>query len=101
MGDFKPMGPDGLIESVGQELEPCNLQGQSPHAMMAPGSGQWTLRFNYEHPTKLGMLVDISFATPFLGSTELCSEMDESQVENLRDWLSRILDAMNGRTPVT
>lgn len=99
MGDFKPMGPDGLIESVGQGLEPCNPQGQNP-AMIAPSNGQWTLRFNYENPTKLRMLVGINFVAPFPGSAELCSEMDESQVENLRDWLSRILDAMNGRTPV-
>lgn len=100
MGDLKPMRPGGLIESVGQELEPCNPQGQSS-AMMAPSSGQWTLRFNYEKPTTLGMLVDIIFSSPFPSSTELCSEMDENQVENLRDWLSRILDAMNGRTPAT
>lgn len=98
MRDFKPMSPDGLIESVGQELELCNPQGQGP-VSIKPNSGQWTLRFNYEKPTKLGMLVDITFVTPFPVAAELCSEMDESQVENLRDWLSRILDAMNGKTP--
>lgn len=46
------------------------------------------------------MLVEVVFVNPFPISADLCSEMDESQVENLRDWMSRILDVMNGRPAV-
>lgn len=99
MGEFKPMSPDGLVEGVGQELEPCGRPADNTSPIV-PKTGQWSFRFNYEKSTKLLMLVDVTFTNPFPMAAELCSEMDESQVENLRDWLSRILDVMNGRPAV-
>jgi hypothetical protein len=94
---FSDNSPDGLIEGVGQELEPCgsSAEGTSP---IKPKSGQWSFRFNYEEPRRLHVLVQVSFSSPFAITAELCSEMDEPQVENLRDWLTRILDAMNGKS---
>jgi hypothetical protein len=44
------------------------------------------------------MLVDVVISAPIPLSAELCSELHEPEVEELRDWLGRIVDAMNGRS---
>jgi hypothetical protein len=86
----------GLIEAVGQELKPCGQQsGNNPVKL---GNGQWSLRFNFEHPGHLKMLVDVVISAPIPMTAELCSELHEPEVEELRDWLGRIVDAMNGRS---
>lgn len=83
--------PDGLVEAVGQELTPAGGQGNSP---LKPQDGQWTFRFNYADPTKVSVFVTVSFGPPFSLTTDLHSEMNQSQAESLYNWLARVIQAM-------
>jgi hypothetical protein len=87
---------DPLIEGVGQEMKPCGPPPPGSTPIQAKG-GQWSFRFNYEERNKLRMLVEVAFVSPFPIPTEFCSEMNESEVETLKDWLCRVLDVMNGK----
>lgn len=91
MNKFSDASPDGLVEGVGQELEPCTQQSSSP---IQPKNGQWVFRFNHSDAKWLHVNVEVVFGSPFPVICQLCSKMDEYQVESLRDWLSRILDVM-------
>lgn len=84
---------ENLMEGVCQKLEPCGSQAQSPSPIQAK-SGEWSLRFDYEGPTKLSTVVDVILFTPTPMTVELGAGMDKSQVKNLRDWLTRILNVM-------
>lgn len=97
MNKFSDNSPDGLVEGIGQELEPCGPETGSP---LKPKTGQWAFRFNYAEPAKLSVVVDVVFTSPFPVAAQLCSEMNESEVENLKIWLCRVLDVMNGRPAV-
>jgi len=90
---------DGLIESVGQELAPVEIQAQTT-SPVKPKDGNWSFQFDHRHPLKLSMLVDVVFTSPFPFVAELRSHMNEAQVENLWDWLSHVLDVMNRRPVV-
>jgi hypothetical protein len=90
MKNFSDM--DGLVEGIGQELKPVGPQTNAP---MQPQDGQWTIRFNYADVSKVFVFVTVTFGAPFALTAELSSEMNESQVENLKSWLTRVLTAMN------
>src|SRR6185436_1288302 len=90
---------DGLIESVGQELAPVEIQAQTT-SPVKPKDGNWSFQFDHRNPSLLSMLVDVVFTSPFPFVAELRSGMDEAQVENLWDWLSHVLDVMNRRPVV-
>lgn len=95
MSELKSVARQGLIEAVGQELKPCGQQsGMTPVKL---GNGQWNLRFNFEHPGLVKMRVDVVLSSPLAMTAELCSELHEKEVEELRDWLSRVIDQMNGK----
>jgi len=81
---------DGLTEGVGQTLGPASGQN-SPLKVQ---DGQWTFRFNYADPTKVLVVVSISFGPPFSLSADLSSEMNQAQVESLNQWLARVQAAM-------
>jgi hypothetical protein len=85
------ISPDGLVEGVGQELVPASGQGSSP---LKPQDGQWTFRFNYADTSKVSVFVTITFGPPFSLTADLSSEMNQSQVESLNAWLSRVAAAM-------
>ena len=82
---------DGLVECVGQELKPAGGQGNSP---LKPQDGQWTFRFNYTDPSKVGVSVTVSFGPPFSLTTDLHAEMNLYQAESLYNWLARVIQAM-------
>ena len=82
---------DGLSEGVGQQLEPSGSQNNPP---LKPQGGQWSFRFNYADPSKVSVLITVNFAIPFSVAVELTSEMNQSQVDNLRGWLARVQAAM-------
>jgi hypothetical protein len=95
MSELKGVSRQGLIEAVGQELKPCGQpSGMTPVKL---SNGQWSLRFNFEHPGYVKMLVDVVLSSPLAMTAELCSELHEPEVEELRDWLGRIIDVMNGK----
>lgn len=83
--------PDGLTEGVGQELSPSAAQGNSPLKVQ---DGQWTFRFNYADPSKVSVFVTVNFGPPFSLTADLSSEMNQSQIESLSGWLTRIQAAM-------
>lgn len=99
MNNFSDNSPDGLVEGVGQELQPCGPppSGASP---IQPKGGEWAFRFNYGDPARVFVHVDAVFSSPFPMTAQLCSEMNETEVENLKTWLCRILDVMNGKPVV-
>lgn len=86
---------DGLVEGVGQKLLPHGSQGQSPLSPMQPQDGQWAFRFNNADSTRVSVFVSVNFGPPFSLTADLFSEMNESQVESLRDWLTRVLKVMD------
>lgn len=85
------VSPDGLVEGVGQELKPASSQGSSP---LKPQDGQWTFRFNYADTSKLSVFVTVNFGPPFSLTADLSSEMNQSQVDSLNNWLARVNQAM-------
>lgn len=85
----------GLVEGVGQELKPYGPQSNTPPQ---PQDGQWTFRYNYADTSKVIVLVTVTFGAPFALTAELSSEMTKTQVESLKDWLTRIFNAMNGKS---
>ena len=85
----------GLVEGVGQELNPSSPATNAP---MQPQDGQWTFRFDYRDTSKVSVFVTVTFGPPFSLTTDLSSEMNKTQVGSLKDWLTRIYNAMNGQT---
>jgi len=86
-----PIAPDsGLGEGVGQQLEPAGTQN-SPLKVQ---DGQWTFRFDYADPSKLAVYVTVNFGPPFSLTADLSSEMNQTQVESLIEWLTRVHEAM-------
>ena len=62
MSELKGVSRQGLIEAVGQELKPCGQpSGMTPVKL---SNGQWSLRFNFEHPGHVKMLVDVVLSSP-------------------------------------
>jgi hypothetical protein len=61
---------------------------------MQPQDGQWTFRFDYRDTTQLSVFVSVTFGPPFSLTTDLSSQMQKTQVESLRDWLTRVLNVM-------
>jgi len=87
-----PIAPDiGLGEGVGQQLGPAGSQGNSPLKVQ---DGQWTFRFDYADPSKLAVYVTVNFGPPFSLTADLSSEMNQTQVESLIGWLTRVHEAM-------
>jgi hypothetical protein len=87
MENHQEMTADGLIEGVGQELEPY---GPPINAPIKPQDGQWTFRFNHADARTVLVLVTINFGPPFSMSAELSAEMNKTQVGSLQEWLKHI-----------
>lgn len=94
MDKFSDITAAGLVEGLGKELEPCPGQSQGP-MLVQPASGQWIFQYNHAEPTKVVILVNVVFGPPFSSIVELRSEMHESQIKTLTDWLARILRTMH------
>jgi len=87
-----PIAPDsGLGEGVGQQLEPAADTQNSP---LKVHDGQWAFRFDYADLSKIGVYVTVSFGPPFSYTADLSSEMNQTQVESLIGWLTRVHEAM-------
>lgn len=89
---------DGLLEGVGQELKPYGPQGASPLSPMQPQDGHWAFRFDYVDSSKVSVFVTVNFGPPFSLTAKLFSEMNQSQVESLKNWLTHVLEVMNQNT---
>ena len=91
MDNHSEMTAEGLIEGVGQKLEP---HGPPINAPIKPEDGQWTFRFNHAQKRTVQVLVTVNFGPPFSISADLSSEMNESQVHSLQEWLRRVHETM-------
>lgn len=96
MNEFSDNSPDGLAEGVGQELKPCGPTA-SDSSPLQPQNGQWSFRFNHWEPHRISVNVEVLFGPPFSFTSQLCSEMNRTQVESLRDWLARVIDVMDSK----
>jgi hypothetical protein len=86
---------NGLVQGIGQELKP---KGPQTNAPMQPQSGQWKFLFNYQDLKTVFVVVEVNFGAPFAMTVELASEMTELEVENLKSWLTGVLNTMNKKT---
>lgn len=92
MNQFQDESGEGLVEAVGQELQPF---GSATPVSFQPRNGQWSFRFNHADPTKVSVFVTVDFGPPFSLTAELTSEMNPSQVGSLRDWLNKVSREMS------
>jgi len=98
MSQFSDILLDGFVEEVGQELKPFASAGTSPLSPMRPQDGHWAFRFNEADLTRISVFVKVNFGAPFSLTADLFSEMNEAQVENLTNWLTRVLETMRQNT---
>lgn len=84
---------DDSVEGIGQDLKPYGLPEDAESEVQY---AQWSFRLNYEDVNKVLMFVQVTERSV---TTELFSELNKSQVENLRDWLTRVATAMSDASP--
>lgn len=90
MSENKPAQPSKLIDALGQELTACKEKHDSPVQVSEKCGGQWAFEYSGTNVKRLMMSVTVQLQSPLPMSLQLYSELNHSDIQQLKKWLDHL-----------